>query len=664
MATKTYVNIKRGDYAKYLIVGNPGSGTPILEKGFADALAAAAKLDNGKFVVNSALRTDTYNKDKFGSSHSFGESVDIQKFVPNPGSGASKLSDKASQAALMARFCIGPNRPFDSGTDFKLGTAGDDVMVVRSNDSVVTKEGNSAETMHVGTLRQKGMSPDQKAASGAAVQTAIKTQIGMSSTGVITPDRSKMDEQERTPEDFTEMTVVTDADGKYISSSLSYSEVGALPKKVISDMAVRANPNVDVRRAKVSINGKDITNVYVGKTGDKRASSTTEVGYNGGKTSIAYVEVTKYQLPDDNRAVTSSDLSIAKSLEDKRVKNVSDGFCALGTLAKYREAEQPASVRLILDKLFESERSDAAKKAWQAYEDAKVTYIDQFIMDRVSVQSKEAYRVVASLGEEYKVYFGTSAPEVLAITGYTLNTANQQWLYDFKYFYERYLKGSRLVENRLRAFLTFTDAIYEVLPVGFSYSESAKIPGAVTISIDCIILQFIPFGNYKDPLTRSKPVVQAPNASYSAAQTQMPAQTRAVVAKTVADQATSAGKTDEQRNKEIADSARLVKVSAGRYPVKSLSTNGVDIATTTSADGQVSFMDRVPTEQKKVDAQAAAKKATESEKLAAQVATTIKDQAVSVKPEVILTASRAGGDFGYTDEVQGTYDKRHERGSK
>ena len=190
----------------------------------------------------------------------------------------------------------------------------------------------------------------------------------------------------------------------------------------------------------------------------------------------------------------------------------------MGTLAKYKEAEQPASIRLILDKLFEYERDDDARKAWAMWEAANVTYIDSFLMSRVSNQSKETFQITPSLGEEFKVYFGNSSPDIMQISGHTLNFANQQWLYDFKIFYETYLKGSKLTKNRIRAFLTFTDAIYEVLLTSFSYSESATSPGGVILTIDLIVLQWIPFGKYVSPLIRHSNNTSPATSKFSAAQ--------------------------------------------------------------------------------------------------------------------------------------------------
>ena len=74
MATKTFVNISKAPWDRVFIVDkNSGSGTPILEKKFAEQLAAMATADGGRYVINSAMRTRKFNDEQgYGDSHEIG----------------------------------------------------------------------------------------------------------------------------------------------------------------------------------------------------------------------------------------------------------------------------------------------------------------------------------------------------------------------------------------------------------------------------------------------------------------------------------------------------------------------------------------------------------------------------------------------------------------
>lgn len=584
MATVTAVNIKLPPYSDRLkTVGNIAKSGRIawVNKDLADTLLSIAKSENADIYVNSTMRSSKQNDvNGYGTAHIDGRSVDLNAVVKRNAAGDSaaeykRLSGdatarKSTVVRTITKYSNGDKPLLDSGAHLfldksqdKLSIANEDGKKVDPKSKIIANYSfNRGEAMHV---QDVNFQADRKSGADNALGKLYASSSSLDAGGYYKDNENSQ---------AAMMTVeVNDlgypVDGAKVDftykKDLKNGTIGA-GKVTITDK--NKLKDIDIATSKVEVVNADgdvvplVPNVKnAGDTTDGMKARTTYTS----NPHATYIKKTSYTLPNDSRAISSEDLSLKGGMEDKRIKNAIGCRNPFGTLEKYRISEQPASLRLILDKLFENERSKEAINKWTAYEDAKVTYIDQFIMERVSTQRKENYRVIASLGEEYKVYFGTSSPEVLSITGYTLNTVNQQWLYDFRYFYENYLRGSRLVENRLRAFLTFTDSIFEVLPVSFAYSESAKIPGAVTLSIDCVVLQWIPFGGYTDPLTRNKTKATAEAPIFSPAQLDFSNQTLGILSKMQEDYKQTAGLNDLQRYAQLWSQQALVSVPNGIY---------------------------------------------------------------------------------------------------
>jgi hypothetical protein len=537
-----FVNISAPPYSKRLKLA-PGfydDEAAIIQKELADKLYSVAKQDKASIYISSGTRTKARNKAKditHRDNHSHGGSVDIQTIVydEEKNSDAAYAQKNERRAVFIAKYATndadGTPNVFTSGAIMYPNSGDVDVKNTTVKDisgGIVYKNRlNYGELQHAETPEFSAQSRELKEYNGKVFAQAVKNiyesdgthaKNSKEVTGVIIDADGNETKASAPLSRMDYITMEKDENGRYIPNT---AKVVFRPEGVVGTVKtspeILGNPDLDVRNLYVSTKKGKFRRVRTGQTGDRNAYANYNEAYGTGSGSVQYADIEELPSLDDSRSVTPDELGIDSSLENKLIHNCLDDYHPYGSLAKYKEAEQPAAIRLTLDKLFQDERDAAAIEAWKAWEDSGVTYIDNFIMERVSNQSRETYQIIPSLGDEYKVYFGTSSPEVMSITGYTLNYANQQWLYDFRVFYDKYLKGSKLVENRTRAFLTFTDSIYEVLLTSFAYSESATTPGAVTISLECIVLQWTPFGKYQDPLNRRKSVTTTPT-NHSGAQ--------------------------------------------------------------------------------------------------------------------------------------------------
>jgi len=100
------------------------------------------------------------------------------------------------------------------------------------------------------------------------------------------------------------------------------------------------------------------------------------------------------------------------------------------------------------------------------------TYWTNFFVNRVSEERHEKTQVVSTFGEEYIFVFG-EAPRMLKVEGILLNTGDFNWEAEFWENYDRYFRGTRLVELGARLYLIYDDVIAEGLMVAASGMKSA-----------------------------------------------------------------------------------------------------------------------------------------------------------------------------------------------
>lgn len=90
----------------------------------------------------------------------------------------------------------------------------------------------------------------------------------------------------------------------------------------------------------------------------------------------------------------------------------------------------------------------------------KGTHYSNFIVQNVQENRVEKHQVIETFGEDYVYFFG-ERPRFLTVSGILLNTKDFNWKSEFWENYERYLRGTRLVEQNARLYLYFDDIVVE-----------------------------------------------------------------------------------------------------------------------------------------------------------------------------------------------------------
>jgi len=103
------------------------------------------------------------------------------------------------------------------------------------------------------------------------------------------------------------------------------------------------------------------------------------------------------------------------------------------------------------------------------------SFYANFIIQQVAEQRMEKQQIVETFGDDYIFFFG-ERPRFITVGGVLLNTKDFNWKSEFWENYDRYLRGTKLVENNARLYLYFDDVVIEGYIVSASVSQEAMSP--------------------------------------------------------------------------------------------------------------------------------------------------------------------------------------------
>jgi hypothetical protein len=98
-----------------------------------------------------------------------------------------------------------------------------------------------------------------------------------------------------------------------------------------------------------------------------------------------------------------------------------------------------------------------------------------FIIQQLAEQRVEKQQIVETFGEDYIFFFG-ERPRFINIQGVLLNTQDFNWKSEFWANYDRYLRGTKLVEQNARLYLYFNDVVIEGYIIQAATQQDAGSP--------------------------------------------------------------------------------------------------------------------------------------------------------------------------------------------
>lgn len=87
-------------------------------------------------------------------------------------------------------------------------------------------------------------------------------------------------------------------------------------------------------------------------------------------------------------------------------------------------------------------------------------FYSNFLVQQIQESRVEKQQIIETFGEDYIYFFG-ERPRFINVTGILLNTKDFNWKSEFWENYERYLRGTRLVEQNARLYFYFDDVVIE-----------------------------------------------------------------------------------------------------------------------------------------------------------------------------------------------------------
>jgi hypothetical protein len=129
---------------------------------------------------------------------------------------------------------------------------------------------------------------------------------------------------------------------------------------------------------------------------------------------------------------------------------------------------------------------------------AYTTQYTNFLIQSVSDQRSEKKQIVETFGDAYIFFYG-EAPRVIQVQGLLLNTADFNWRAEWWENYERYFRGTRLVENGARIYLMYDDIIVEGYMIEAQASDDSQRPEIIPLSFQLFVTGYSNVSMIGDP---------------------------------------------------------------------------------------------------------------------------------------------------------------------
>jgi hypothetical protein len=118
----------------------------------------------------------------------------------------------------------------------------------------------------------------------------------------------------------------------------------------------------------------------------------------------------------------------------------------------------------------------------------------KFILESIQESHAERSQIVETFGDFYVFLFG-ERPPIYNFSGTLINTASVNWVADFKYYYDNYLRGTKCVESGARLVITYGGRQVEGFMLGMSTATEASLERGVKMSFQLVVTRksFIAF---------------------------------------------------------------------------------------------------------------------------------------------------------------------------
>lgn len=112
----------------------------------------------------------------------------------------------------------------------------------------------------------------------------------------------------------------------------------------------------------------------------------------------------------------------------------------------------------------------------------------KFFLESVSEAHAERSQIVETFGNFY-VFMHGERPPMYTFSGKLVNSKNANWVQDFMFTYDTYLRGTRCTELNAKAILTYGGRQIEGLILSMQTGTQASLEGSVEFSMQVVVFQ-------------------------------------------------------------------------------------------------------------------------------------------------------------------------------
>jgi hypothetical protein len=196
------------------------------------------------------------------------------------------------------------------------------------------------------------------------------------------------------------------------------------------------------------------------------------------------------------RSVLTEELDFSDTLKGLRFEDVrrtrSEGGQDLLFVPKPKAAQSIGVLRIMKPRKFNATSGinvtlDKVNMVSRSKDYDVLMETTEFVLEDAQEQMQERFQIQETFGDFNVFFFGKRA-EIFTYSGSLLNGCNNlQWRNQFLYNYENFLRGTKCVELKARAYFLYDDIIREGFILGASTGQNSTVDGVVKFSLTMLI---------------------------------------------------------------------------------------------------------------------------------------------------------------------------------
>lgn len=119
----------------------------------------------------------------------------------------------------------------------------------------------------------------------------------------------------------------------------------------------------------------------------------------------------------------------------------------------------------------------------------KVKEYSDFILQEVNEQRMEKQQIIETFGDSFVYFFG-ERPRMVTFSGQLMNTEDFNWRAQFWYNYEKFIRGSRLVQQNARCYIAYDTIVVEGYPLSAVAIDTADNPYQVSFQMTMLLTDY------------------------------------------------------------------------------------------------------------------------------------------------------------------------------